>query len=60
MTNSPATLTAIAYAAHQTRDRELERRHEEYMEWAGDFVPDRFDANKATKAMRRGLPDWRE
>lgn len=23
--SSPATLTAIAYAAHQTRDRDLER-----------------------------------
>jgi hypothetical protein len=25
MSTTPATLTAIAYAAHQTRDRDLER-----------------------------------
>jgi hypothetical protein len=25
MSGSPATLTAIAYAAHQTRDRDMER-----------------------------------
>jgi hypothetical protein len=35
-------------------------QHEEYVEWAGSFDSKVFDAEKATKAMRRGLPDWRE
>jgi hypothetical protein len=35
-------------------------RHEEFREWiGGSFDPDAFDAAKATKRMRRGLPDWR-
>jgi hypothetical protein len=34
-------------------------QHDEYLEWAGPFDPEAFDAGKATKAMRRGLPDWR-
>lgn len=34
-------------------------RHEEYMSWRGPFDPEAFDATKATKRMRRGLPDWR-
>ena len=34
-------------------------RHEEYTQWAGTFRREDFDAEKATKAMRRGLPDWR-
>jgi hypothetical protein len=34
--------------------------HEDCVEWAGDFDPERFDAGDRTKAMRRGLPDWRE
>jgi hypothetical protein len=25
----------------------------------GKFSPDEFDADKATKAMQEGLPDWR-
>jgi hypothetical protein len=30
------------------------------LEWAGGaFDPEAFDAAKATRAMRRGLPDWR-
>jgi hypothetical protein len=33
-------------------------RHEEYMGWRGPFDPEAFDAEKATKRMRRGLPDW--
>lgn len=33
--------------------------HEHYMEWAGPFDPDEFDVREATKAMQRGLPDWR-
>lgn len=35
-------------------------RHEEFLEWGGNFDSERFDANEATKSMRRGLPDWRE
>lgn len=37
--------------------------HEEYdrmLEWAGEFDPEEFDAGETTKAMRRGLPDWRQ
>ena len=35
-------------------------RHQEFMEWRGAFAPETFDATKTTKAMRRGLPDWRQ
>jgi hypothetical protein len=34
-------------------------RHDEYVQWAGPFESEQFDAEEATKAMRRGLPDWR-
>jgi hypothetical protein len=35
-------------------------RHEELLEWVGGrFDPEKFDPPKATKAMRKGLPDWR-
>ncbi len=34
--------------------------HESWMEWRGPFDPEAFSAEKATKAMRRGLPNWRE
>lgn len=34
-------------------------RHEEFMEWSGPFDPEEFDAKAASKAMRKGLPDWR-
>lgn len=34
-------------------------QHESFMEWRGPFDPERFDPDKATKRMRRGLPDWR-
>ena len=37
-------------------------KHEQpkdYRQWAGPFDPDAFDPGKATKAMRRELPDWR-
>src|SRR5947209_566825 len=43
--------------AFQNPDHE---RHEELMEWVGGrFDPEKFDPAKATKAMRKGLPDWR-
>lgn len=36
-------------------------QHEELMEWVGGrFDPEAFDPAKATKAMRKGLPDWRK
>jgi hypothetical protein len=35
-------------------------RHEELLEWVGgSFDPEEFDPAKATKAMKKGLPDWR-
>jgi len=35
-------------------------RHEELLEWVGgSFDPEKFDPAKATKAMKKGLPDWR-
>ena len=34
--------------------------HEEYLRWVGGrFDPEAFDPLKATKQMKRGLPDWR-
>lgn len=35
-------------------------QHDEFIKWAGPFDPEVFDAGKATKAMQRGLPDWRK
>ena len=35
-------------------------QHEDMLEWSGGrFDPEKFDAEKATKKMRRGLPNWR-
>ena len=34
--------------------------HESFLEWSGPFDPEAFDAKAATRAMRKGLPDWRE
>lgn len=34
--------------------------HESMLEWiGGKFSPEAFDAKKATKEMKKGLPDWR-
>jgi len=44
-------LEAIADPQHE--------EHERLLEWAGPFDPEAFSAEKATKVMRRGLPDWR-
>jgi hypothetical protein len=35
-------------------------QHDEFVEWAGPFDPEEFDAVRSTKKMRRGLPDWRQ
>lgn len=45
-------LEAIADPKHE--------QHDDFVEWAGKFDPEEFDAGKTTKAMRRGLPDWRQ
>ena len=34
--------------------------HGEWLQWRGPFAPEAFDAQAATKMMRRGLPNWRE
>ena len=35
-------------------------RHKEMLEWVGgNFDPDACDPAAATKAMQKGLPDWR-
>lgn len=44
-------LDAIADPKHE--------QHDELLQWSGPFDPEAFDAVKATKRMRRGLPDWR-
>ena len=35
-------------------------QHDDCVEWGGDFDSEIFAAEKATKKMRRGLPDWRK
>lgn len=38
-----------------------DERHEELLEWVGgSFDPEKFDPAKATREIRRGLPNWRE
>jgi hypothetical protein len=34
--------------------------HDAYLQWNGPFEPENFDSVKATRAMRKGLPDWRK
>jgi hypothetical protein len=37
-----------------------DERHEELLEWiGGEFDPEAFDPARATKAMKKGLEDWR-
>jgi hypothetical protein len=43
--------------------REVDPDHEEdesYIERGGPFDPEVFDVQAATKAMRKGLPNWWE
>lgn len=35
-------------------------QHDEFIEWGGNFDADKFDTKQATKAMRSGLPHWRD
>ena len=48
------------YIARSDSSRNREFLDDDFMEWAGEFDPEYFDAGKTTKAMRRGLPDWRQ
>jgi Plasmid pRiA4b ORF-3-like protein/LexA DNA binding domain len=32
--------------------------HDDYLEWHGPFDPTEFDAARATRRMRKGLPTW--
>ncbi len=36
------------------------REWEETSDWRGPYRPEHFDAQAATKAMQKGLPNWRE
>jgi hypothetical protein len=45
-------LEALADPSHE--------EHEEFKQWAGNFNPEEFDAEKLTKLMQRGLPDWKQ
>lgn len=45
-------LEAIADPKHE--------QHDDFVEWRGPFDAEEFDAVKTSKAMQRGLPDWRK
>lgn len=45
-------LAALADPKHE--------QHADFMEWIGPVDPEKFDAKKATRDMKKGLPDWRE
>lgn len=34
-------------------------QHDDFIEWGGDFDPMKFDSKRATREMKKGLPDWR-
>ena len=36
-----------------------DEQHDDLMEWGGDFEPEEFDAEQATREMKDGLPGWR-
>lgn len=49
----PEFLEAIRNPKHE--------EHESYLEWiGGEFDPEAFSAVEASKAMRKGLPNWRD
>ena len=49
----PGFIEAIENSDHE--------RHEELLEWiGGSFDPEAFDPAAATKAMKKGLPDWKK
>ena len=35
-------------------------RHDDMKEWGGDFDPKKFDPKRATREMKKGLPEWRD
>ena len=45
-------LAALADPKHQ--------QHDDFIEWGGDFDPEKFDVKQATKEMKKGLPNWTE
>jgi hypothetical protein len=52
-----------AYGFEEYLEAVADPNHEAYddcLEWNGTFEPDSFDPEAATRAMRKGLPDWRE
>jgi hypothetical protein len=44
-------LAALADPKHE--------EHEDVKQWGRGFDPDKFDAKRATKAMKKGVPNWR-
>jgi len=51
-------LKAVANPRHEQHE-ELTEWYKEIAQGQGPFDPEEFDAGAATRAMRRGLPDWR-
>jgi len=47
----PEYLEAVSNPKH--------KRHKEFIRWNGFFDPEKFDAPTATKAMQKGVFDWR-
>jgi hypothetical protein len=45
----------------ETIENPHDEQHDEMLKWVGGkFDPEAFDAKRATKAMKKGLPDWRK
>jgi hypothetical protein len=58
-TSTVVRITPYANLVEAIKDKKHER-HEELLDWIGGrFKPEKFDPAKATRAMRKGLPDWR-
>ena len=63
--NEPAhrKMSAVPHGYQEYLEALADPKHEEHaswMEWRGPFDPEKFDAQAATKRMRKGLPNWRE